>query len=190
MKERPIICTDEEVRAILAGRKTQIRRPVKPQPPHLCRYVINGAHSHALCFGPNGECVPPTGRSIDHRLPSSYGSPGDRLWVREAWQHVGDADYYRATDAKEFASVLGRWQSPIHMPRRASRITLEIVSVRVERVQETSYDDCIDEGWNAACGTGADHWFREAWDRLNAKRGHGWDANPWVWVVEFRRVNP
>ena len=217
MKERPIIFSAPMVRAILDGRKTQTRQVVKPQPPHSCRYVMNGAASHALCFGPNDECVPPTGTSIDHRLPCPYGVPGDRLWVRETWntlplRHV----FYR--EGGEMHKDW-KWRSPIHMPRWASRITLEITAVRVERLNEISAKDAVREGvglpdecdheiecsdprngatWtdlesNAAGGCPwsschcARDCFRELWDRINGKR-HPWSSNPWVWVLEFKRL--
>lgn len=82
------------------------------------------------------------------------------------------------------------WKPSIHMPRAASRITLEITGVRVERVQEISSADCIAEGLLPTMRneTPAKTRFRELWDSLNAKRGYGWDANPWVWVIEFKRI--
>src|ERR1041385_4565813 len=88
-KARPIIMSAHSVRAILAGKKTQTRRVIKPQPPCRCYYEVNGAGTHALCLfedvtqpGGLGFC-PPTGTSKDHRLPCPYGVPGDVLWVKE-----------------------------------------------------------------------------------------------------------
>lgn len=104
MTERPILFSAPMVRAILAGKKTQTRRLVKPQPPAGCEYVMNGAGDHALCFAAGTArsaspvCVPPTARSADHRLPCPYGIPGDRLWVREAFRSWRDTCYQRDVD--------------------------------------------------------------------------------------------
>ena len=221
MKERGIIFSAPMVRAILDGRKTQTRRLAKPQPPHSCRYVMNGAGSHALCLGPNDECVPPTSKSIDHRLPCPYGVPGDRLWVRERWgwfdqfvQHdappTGPIVY--GTDGVPAGSHGTYWRPSIHMPRWASRITLEVVDVRVERLNEISAKDAVREGlerhddhptsitWrhygDEEPPDPIDLWegwlnpinsFRTLWDSINGKR-HPWSSNPWVWVIEFRKV--
>ncbi|TDX29142.1 hypothetical protein DFO67_108186 [Modicisalibacter xianhensis] len=157
-----------------------------------------------------------------------YGQPGDRLWVRETWQgplvseEEMDADpswakdmsrykdashcVYRASgDSCEFVDpdgdLVSRWRPSIHMPRWASRITLEIVSVRVERLQEISVEDARSEGVQAWIDSFKDgpiyHQnsqldaypvtaFSRLWQSIN---GDGsWDANPWVWVVEFKRI--
>ena len=169
IRERPIIFSGEMVRAILDGRKTQTRRVIKPQRDYCCL----------------------------------YGKPGDRLWVRETWCLGDDLDgneaiYFRA-DAPPGDYI---WSPSIHMHREASRITLEVTDVRVERVQEISADDAEAEGIPThvvehtfrKCYRGAGEraakrieYFSRLWDNLNAKRGYGWDANPWVWVVAFRR---
>ncbi|WP_131753547.1 hypothetical protein [Burkholderia vietnamiensis] len=152
-----------------------------------------------------------------------HGDVGDRLWVRETHEirRIGtetfegarptrryagiayqaddgraevdiDLDTFQALDAKESRG----WTPSIHMPRWASRITLEITGVRAERLQEIRWNDAIAEGMKdprrAASRLdpidGVVAQFRQLWDGLNAARGHGWDANPWVWVIEFRRV--
>ena len=150
-----------------------------------------------------------------------YGSPDDRLWVREAFQIVG-RNYqptthitkslpagcevlYRQRDERgwlefEHPSEPFLWRPSIHMPRCASRITLEVVSVRVERLQEITVDDCIAEGVHHLVPCGFNEYgdvnayaaFRDLWDSINSKpRKDGtnisWSANPWVWVVEFKR---
>jgi hypothetical protein len=83
------------------------------------------------------------------------------------------------------------------MPRWASRITLEITAIRVERVQDITYQDILDEGWDArtsepftnrTAGEDAHDWYCKLWDSINAKRGYSWADNPWVWVIEFRRI--
>jgi hypothetical protein len=128
-----------------------------------------------------------------------YGQPGDRLWVREAHYIVGEFRevFYRATSDSSFTANdrqagraplvwSGPWKPSIHMPRWASRITLTVTDVRVHRVQEISHDDAVAEG---ACifphSMSAQKRFRELWDSLNATRGCGWDANPWVVALTF-----
>lgn len=257
MKERPIIFSGDMVRAILAGRKTQTRRVVKPQPVA----IRHDAAGWELC------------RTDDHRplYPETFarsycpfGQPGDRLWVRETcWFRKSDgitafADGTLVTHPTSLRGAKPIWpdkppeddwpanaasfafakRSPIHMPRWASRLTLEIVSVRVERLQEIRAADCRAEGcepdWDAFhdATDGMEGWeepedyieeceeemdwvnygrrlvhssehkewladreryalrlaFRSAWDQLNAKRGHPWERNPWVWAVEFKKV--
>ena len=188
MKERPILFSAPMVRAILDGRKTQTRRIVKPQPPAGCEYATS-VGSYALCFADGTSasaapiCVPPTPRSKDHRLPSPYGAPGDRLWVRETFclrnpEHHPERGYwYAATDDVDNP----RWTPSIHMPRRASRLTLEVTGVRVERLQAITEADAIAEG----C-PGRAH-FATLWDSINDGEA-SWVNNPWVWVVEFARA--
>lgn len=204
MAERPIIFSGPMVRAIIEGRKTQARRVVKDANGAFWDHaayrpaVIGGKVDHWLCS--NGtkttECAP--------RPVCPYGAPGDRLWVREKWRPA------QVSGAAWYAEVCGdsehdRWRSPIHMPRWASRLTLEVVSVRVERLQEISDKDAKAEGispvgkWHGTYsglsyesrGFDADDDrhrspFAALWDSINAKR-HPWASNPWVWVVEFRR---
>ncbi|KGB99472.1 hypothetical protein [Burkholderia cepacia] len=160
------------------------------------------------------------------QLPCPHGQPGDRLWVREthevrrigteltvggvptrryagiAYQADGsraevdiDLNTYQALDAKESRG----WSPSIHMPRWASRITLEVTGVRAERLQSISESDARDEGVTiedhhargycaGAVRPPSIRAFHDLWDSLNATRGYGWDTNPWVWVVEFRRI--
>ncbi len=177
MKEHPIIFSAPMVRAILAGRKTQTRRVVRPQPP----------------AGFDG--------SIEQ-----YGlyAPGDHLWVREAFANIAIAGYpptwfYRA-DGEELPPYDGRcvdnrWRPSIHMPREAARILLELTAVHIEPLQEISDADANAEGFETPATLYADEplseqWpnlrFAKFWDSLNAERGYGWDANPWVWVLTFK----
>jgi len=130
-----------------------------------------------------------------------YGTIGDRLWVRETWApHPQDPStiFYRATVESEPGIRVwdGPWRPSIHMPRWASRITLEITGIRVERVQDISEEDARAEGvgahggWNAdetEYGVNARGPFSHLWDSINAKR-HPWASNPWVWVIEFREA--
>ena len=181
MKERPIIFSGEMVRAILDGRKTQTRRVIKPQPDHIHTFQ-------------KGILLPQIG---DKEIRCPYGQPGDRLWVRETWAKnnpVLDAKVCYRADL--MSPDLGKpWKPSIYMPRWASRITLEIVNVRVERVQEITEADVIAEGIGAftlARGVLSDappdpRWkFIELWNSINANRGYGWEINPWVWVIEFK----
>lgn len=220
MKELPIIMSAESVQAILSNKKTQTRRVVAPQPHAGVRNDV---------FVPGG-LVDGHGRAM--RAPYSVG---DQLWVREKHTY-GDTDgesfvtvYYAADDSSqacpcgmdtaEYASLWiercedsgdggDNWRSPIYMPRWASRITLEVQSIRVERVQDISEDGAIAEGYSAGesgihdsdgnlifDSGGCAMWtaigaYSSAWDDLNAKRGYSWESNPWVWVIEFRRVKP
>lgn len=190
MKERPIIFSGPMVRALLDGRKTQTRRIVKPQP----RYDI------VQCEGGIGfyEKTPNPTSSGYSVFGCPYGVPGDRLWVRETWRpsQVDGVAWYAETCGDESHH---RWRPSIHMPRWASRITLEITGVRVERVQSISREDAIAEGCDEE-SLGSQHcidgmpapcvWYMDLWNSLNAARGFGWDANPWCWVLEFRRVQP
>jgi hypothetical protein len=162
MKERPIIFSTDSIRAILEGRKTQTRRVIKPLP----------------------ECFDVTLQDMLRYFKCHFGVPGDRLWVRETfYNHCPPQKstilYYARTDHQHYPV---KWKSPMFMPRWASRITLEITDVRCERIQSISAEDCLAEGYESI---GA---YIDEWDRLNAKRGFSWDANPYVWVLEFKQV--
>lgn len=208
MKERPILMSAPMVRATIAGTKTQTRRVVK---------ITHRTPGLAACL------LPPVGAPL--RVAAElcpYGQPGDRLWVRETWayhvQAVGsvcDEDgpfVYRADHAADQHRLCDRWRPSIHMPRRASRITLEITGVRVERLQDINEADAIVEGIETVRVSESDSRYvnylradrhlyeKEAtygrpvisyaslWVSINGKGS--WDANPWVWVVAFRRVQP
>lgn len=174
MKERPILFNSEMVRAILDGRKSQTRRVITDQS------VIS---------------IRPDGKLGKAQPRCKYGQPGDRLWVRETWaQHpeVPGEWMYRAdrgVDYQGAAQGLFKWIPSIHMIRKASRITLEIESVRVERVQEITPNDCRAEGIGDDFNdVGARYCFGQLWNSINEHRGFGWDVNPWVWAITFRRV--
>lgn len=197
-RERPILFNDQMVRAILEGRKTVTRRVVKPQPDFLGSMVDPNTPFKTLDAG------------LHARITCPYGEPGDRLWVRETWGlqvrsyggGAGEFIVYRATnpDAIYCRSSEGReypvkWKPSIHMRRHSSRILLEITAVRVERLQDISNDQAIAEGidthpmgfYGNGCIT-AGGAFLELWESIN---GDGrWADNPWVWVIEFKRVTP
>jgi hypothetical protein len=131
--------------------------------------------------------------------PCPYGQPGDRLWVRETFgynpDHPGILAHccYRADPGHEHDGIT--WKPSIHMPRRASRILLEITGVRVERLQDIGTEDIEAEGVTTSDEAIMEHGcrarvidFAKLWEGING--GGSWDANPWVWVVEFRRVMP
>ena len=209
VKERPILFSAPMVRAILSGRKTQTRRVIKPQPQISSASDASWRDAKADLWRNARQyardCCP-------------YGQIGDVLWVRETWRAYGRVRAgeweggveYRADLAhrvfRDHAEwklgrdwcanrktggwgtpihMTGGWGTPIHMPRWASRITLEITDVRVERLQETTGKDVAAEGFPFSSDLDQ---FKLLWDDLNAKRGFGWDANPWVWVLSFRRV--
>ncbi len=186
MKERPILFSGEMVRAILEGRKTQTRRVVKPQPCEM--NVWHGAIYDGEIDLNKTPCMEPK--------KSPYGVPGDRLWVRETFCTGSFYDCfqedgvicYRATGGNATESDCAAWRPSIHMPRRASRITLEVTGVRVERVQDISEDDAKAEGVSLEKWDSYRVAYAELWSDLNAKRGFGWSVNPWVWVIEFRRM--
>ena len=182
VKKRPIIFNTEMVQAILDGRKTQTRRVIK-NPEKLEGLMLSGEEEN-WC---------------------PYGKIGDRLWVRETWANILELSpeknlVYKATDWKgwlEYEVEPIKWSSPLFMPRWASRITLEITNIRVERLQDITEEDAEAEGisWSHSGGPfdnpeiiGAIENFAYFWDSLNAKRGYPWDSNPWVWVIEFKKI--
>lgn len=197
-KERPILFSGPMVRAILDGKKTQTRRVIKPQP--LGDYLyLSDINPQYACF---------TGSSA-RRCP--YGKIGDRLWVRETFCIVNDREFggnlwvdYRATPKYSKEAPAGwenapndiaalKWKPSIHMPRKLSRINLEITDIRVERVQTITEEDAKSEGaFDMNCGihgiTSYKAGFENLWNEINKKRGYGWDKNPWVWVVTLKRV--
>ena len=229
MRERPILFSGPMVRAILASTKTQTRRIVKPQPEWRSDALY---WSSPRYDNGDGVRYLHTDEDSARRLMTTacpYGVPGDRLWMRETWQawHRTSVEYdewepitpgasYGMTwgayvdeqgkpDAIEYRATsksLGPWTPSIHMPRWASRITLEVTGVRVERLQEISEDDAMAEGVSPLCLHEPDEDprevgyssapacfardnFRALWDAINGKRA-SWASNPWVWVVEFR----
>ena len=195
-RERPILFNAEMVRAVLAGHKTQTRRVVKPQ--FRTAFGQGVALSHPSAYSVHVDIK--TADGSWKWLLCPYGKPGDRLWVRETWAaHPQLADVAYRADGEEPIDSDGwiwhpKWKPSIHMPRSLSRITLEVTNVRVERVQDISTEDIIAEvlksylrEHDAECELREK--FMALWNSINAKRGFGWDVNPFCWVVEFRRID-
>jgi len=198
MKERPILFSTPMVQAILDGRKTQTRRAMKPQPEsvdHLNHKII------AYNGSPN---------LILKNLKCPYGNIDDVLWVRETWRPTiysmptGWPYDYRATAKEDGCPEEGPWKSSIFMPKEACRINLKITDIRVERLNDISENDCIAEGiesWfsylfqetrykdyecEISDWRNPDSSYRSLWEKINGKGS--WQKNPWVWVIEFRRM--
>ena len=188
-KNRPILFKSEMVRVILDGRKTQTRRVIKVE------------WSRCLDLEEPDDLQ----KAVDQ---CPYGIPGDFLWVRESFRAVNEYGgdewttfaYPQYKDGQlgpitalqeDYFYKKNKWQSPIFTPRWASRISLKIMDVRVERLQSISYEDIKREGIQKKInGVSLDMKvdFYNLWDSINAKKGYGWQANPWVWVIEFERI--
>ena len=209
-KERPIIFSTPMVQAILDGRKTQTRRVIKPQPTEdvgefLCQlwpcrrkqyeYMGDPENGHEVSLKP-------------------YAFIGDRLWVRETYwvqpENVTERDLingadtwpdwiYQADEPNEYELKEWGWKKKpsIFMPRKLARIWLEITNIRVERLQDISFDDCYAEGVETYVMSAAHinvhmspfQRFTALWDSINGKK-HPWGSNPWVWVIDFEKECP
>jgi len=227
MKERPILFSGLMVRAILEGRKTQTRRVVKGRSSAIhADWPLSGLSAFS-----DGNATFRKQNDVDSYTTESvscpYGEPGDRLWVRETMHMDGDGVWlYSADDDfvgcdRDDESIMISWAHhkdnahcpSIHMPRWASRITLEVIGVRVGRLQDISEADAIAEGvernWlgeDPCPPEYQDEWMKygsndedfpafsvvesyaSLWDTINAKRGYSWASNPWVWIVEFKMI--
>jgi hypothetical protein len=190
MKEKPILFSTPMVKAILDGRKTMTRRVMNPQPDialgigEVCKHGSDNANEWIKC------CCP-------YQI-------GIKLWVRETFRYFDDGDLYYKEYFGDSIPVHSdddpykwKWTPSIFMPREASRINLEITNIRVEKLQDTSTEDIKAEGWDDRGllfpNVNTDYkcrnkWFIPLWDLINAKRGYGWDVNPWVFVIEFKRI--
>lgn len=182
MKERPILFNGPMVRAILGGVKTVTRRPIKPAP------LMITEHGTARWAGAPDDLqrlLEQNGRKCP------YGDPGDRLWVRETYADIGCRLTYRADNSDSAHCKVKKWTPAIHMFRKDSRILLEITSVRVEPLQHITIGQICREGlarsiYEFIPVTTAFDVFADLWNST----GGDWEDNPWVWVVEFKRVAP
>jgi hypothetical protein len=199
---KPIIFSTLMVQAILDGRKTQTRRVIKPQPAKEAtqfeRFIETVDCGLEARFGSKNSSA------VCDRKPQY--KPGDILWVRETFcevpyehnhvpikgGHITIPKYaYKADSERDYTGI---WKPSIHMPREAARIFLRVKTVRVERLQDITEEDAIAEGMSKTLVDGVVFIstkgnFHVFWDSLNIKRGYGWDTNPWVWVIEFERIN-
>lgn len=223
MIERPILFSAPMVRALLNGSKTQTRRMVKPVgADHL--FQLRGTTASAGADEPTGEwawCGSP--HVVNEYIHCPYGKPGNLLWVRETWSTHACFDHLPPSKCPKSIHYwsdgeiqTGKCRPSIHMPRWASRITLEVTGIRVERLQDISVADAIAEGCPG--GDNGDRYaaveqYRALWDSINAANRPklpsnpnskryarvkqwldthpdttSWDSNPWVWVVEFKRL--
>lgn len=209
VKERPVLFSGPMVRAILAGRKTQTRRIVKPQPEFdrgallHADFGIKDRNGDRLLVDANHD-----GKFAETCKCCPHGVPGDRLWVRETWTPDHAPFYphfpavYRADAGFEYernekgetyspeqkAWFPYRWRPSIHMPRWASRITLEIVGVGVERLQDISEADALAEGVTLPDPQLETYYsgFKSLWQSINGP--DSWSLNLWVWVIQFQKV--
>lgn len=214
VKERPILFNREMVRSVLSGIKTQTRRLINPQPISPGQ----GAYFDAYNGGPQWNWWAQDNKQyLSQIIRCPFGKPNDRLWVRETWMHIDDEGdkfdglgtqiYYRAEQSKnslEYARTQSlAWHPSIHMPRWASRILLEVTGVHVERVQDITEENAKNEGVGLYFEDGSSGWgqydsthpsdyshrwgFKRIWDDLYSER-NSWGLNPWVWVIEFKRI--
>ncbi|HIG8794989.1 TPA: hypothetical protein ACYEOW_001222 [Raoultella terrigena] len=201
MKERGMIFNGEMVRALLDGRKTQTRRPIKWRQTRATE-IAEREDGSKWPWSEDAENV------CDYWHPCPFGAVGDRIWVRETWARYNvDQDShdmaYRATAPNDWPKE-GRWRPSIHMPRWASRILLEITNVGVQRLQDISSGDAVREGIcqlpasGRYCVSPGDQYFGGAshsakevyswlWSSIYGE--DSWNANPWVWVIEFKRCD-
>jgi len=210
VKERPILFSAPMVRALLEGRKTQTRRPVKAK--HAADVDAWHFDGGSWRMGVHGEGGPTADMG---GIACPYGQPGDRLWVRETFvfRSKHERFYYRADHPVYDPYAHYGWLPSIFMPRKASRITLEVTEVRVERLHDISEGDAKAEGarrfddlpdphpygigarWSMAEPANTEHClgtarmaFANLWESINGSGS--WALNPWVWVISFRRVTP
>lgn len=203
---KPILFSTEMVQAILAGRKTQTRRVMKPE-------LLSGPAAHPLVLHEKNLKEYINVGIKKNAFDFLSIKPGDILWVRETFQKLEsvkhkEIDFLYKADVEYhnyFNSDLVVWSPSIHMPKEAARIFLKVTNVRAERLQDISHNDALLEGIIGRIG-GAPPYdysfqapktpnlfqtpqqaYRFLWQSINAKK-HPWDSNPWVWVYEFERI--
>ena len=199
VRELPILFNDEMVQALLTGRKTCTRRAIKLPDKMTGRPI-----------GKSGDSSNPLGFFYPGGIKRPPYQPGDILYVRETWSEIKNADgshkkyVYKASDQYPFGEsryiIKFNWKPSIHLPKKAARIWLKVTDVRVERLQDITEDGAKEEGANFKNGKNvgleekmrrtAIERFAEIWNSTIKKTDidrYGWDANPWVWVIEFER---
>lgn len=197
--EHPLIFSTKMVKAIIANQKTQTRRVIKPQP---LKYFPKGAND--IYKEPEWwSFIYPTNYDSDTHLfrKCPYGQIGGKLYVRESFAYYPDDNHviYKAEEGEDLkkmgVNLQGCWKPSIHMPKKFARIWLEIINIRVEKVQDITAAECCLEGIDIL--EGKNHYeaaddaykkFQILWDSINKNRGFGWDNNPYVWMIEFKRI--
>lgn len=211
-KERPILFNAEMVNAILSGRKTQTRRIISEKTLHLFGVAASAGECHPieLCddrsqsyyveFCPLGKSGDQLwvreafqGPLVGESLLEEYRKDVERFETPKYCEYAADGgskpEYLDLDD-----NLRQGWRPSIHMPRWASRINLLITGVRVERLQDISDLDCCDEGYDGPAVTADNQWpsitwYERLWDSIYGKKeGENWEANPWVWVIKFERM--
>ena len=204
-KEKPILFSTAMVQKIKCGQKTQTRRVVKIPSWTWDKY-------DDLQLDKHGNLLAVTRKAKQLAIIEAPYAVGDILWVRETWgigiQLAGGIAYKADYVDKDYSPLADgeTWKPSIHMPKGVARIFLKVTGVRAERLQDITIGDCMKEGadygrvFKGALGDESvqegKYWnmlyipriFEKLWDSLNADRGYGWAANPWVWVVEFEAV--
>lgn len=209
MAYKPILFNTEMVQAIQSGRKTQTRRVAKqlsdllPRPdglpPEKFDFFISPSSSTLYWKDLNHQVT------VDGKIVFAPFTPGDILWVRETWfdmtDNNGDVLYRYAADLLPPDNPADwRWKPSIHMPKEAARIFLRVKDVRVEHLGDMRLHDCLNEGVRLSAAVENDlvrapirarEWFSQVWDstiKPADRDKYGWDANPWVWVIEFEKI--
>lgn len=192
---KPILFNTEMVRAILDGRKTCTRRVIKPQPDEKHTYplgfVTDSTEKKEMgCFGFG---IDEYGGSIQYAKPPYQ--PGDILYVRETWKKAPNGYYYYEDWQRDDIADVTKWKPSIHMPKEAARIWLKVTDVKVERLQEITEVQAQAEGCNSGLLTGActaRGQFEDLWNSTIKKSDldrYGWEANPYVFVIEFVKID-
>jgi hypothetical protein len=181
-KETPILFLAPMVRAIIAGTKTVTRRPVKRLGGigNISEFHRSHTKGYDWIFRDRrGLWNDMRSEEVFRRCP--YGAGGDLLWCRETWCPVGQSFIYRADGASPPEGE--RWHASILMPRRASRLTLKVVSVSLEQIRDITEDEARAEGVESRDA------FHEAWNSIYYEKEHlHWNSNPWIWTIDFRKL--
>ena len=213
---KPILFNAEMVCAILNGQKTATRRIIKPQPKHV-HTILGPSDEEDWTFDFLCGCIE-NGVCLDwiEMVKMPY-QPGDILYVRETWSPLyQDKDskdvrgyMYKACTLEEYDKMYpdgkdyqweGKWRPSIHMPKEAARIFLRAINIRAERLQDITYEGCKAEGFDGVIFEDdteglpaiAINRFSRLWDSTIKKKDielFGWEANPWVWAIEFERIS-